>query len=200
MCGQVTCLMSTRMFVEGHPPGLLLVFYRLWDKFQNGMSVGAIQSQWGALSWWWNAMIACLKDGLISQKVTKCWVTLGTVTIAFIQPVTGWIKHEVSQLNKANPYSERWLRLLQNISNTWGVTTEPLAPARVFRSGKLKIHKTYNGPVPLTYVDTGVYEGGGNDYYEVHKHEDLCWACRLDFVMKYHWIPCWEACNYKIQM
>ena len=29
------------------------------------------------------------------------------------------------------------------------------APARVFRNGKLKIHKTYNGPVPLTYVDTG---------------------------------------------
>ena len=25
------------------------------------------------------------------------------------------------------------------------------APARVFRNGKLKIHKTYNGPVPLTY-------------------------------------------------
>ena len=42
------------------------------------------------------------------------------------------------------------------------------APARVFRNGKLKIHKTYNGSVPLTYVDTGVYEGGGNDYYEVH--------------------------------
>ena len=26
---------------------------------------------------------------MISQKVTKCWVTLGTVTIAFVQPVTG---------------------------------------------------------------------------------------------------------------
>ena len=26
MCGQATCSMSMRMFVEGHPPGLLLVF------------------------------------------------------------------------------------------------------------------------------------------------------------------------------
>ena len=47
------------------------------------------------------------------------------------------------------------------------------APARVFRHGKLKIHKTYNGPVPLTYVDTGVYEGGGNDYYEAYTEQDL---------------------------
>ena len=73
-------------------------------------------------------------------------------------------------------------------------------PARVFRNGKLKIHKTYNGPVPLTYVDTGVYEGGDNNFYEVHTHEDLCWACRLDFVMKYHRIPRWEACNYKTRV
>ena len=122
MCGQATFSMSTRMFEEGYPPGLLLVFYQLWEQIQGGMTVGAIQSQWGALSWWWNAMICCLKDGIskqpqytlkdgltnqklrhtlfeqvismISQKVTKCWVTLGTVTIAFVQPVTGWIQLE----------------------------------------------------------------------------------------------------------
>ena len=38
MCGQATCSMSMRMFVEGHPPGLLLVFVLSlgadsnWDK------------------------------------------------------------------------------------------------------------------------------------------------------------------------
>ena len=74
------------------------------------------------------------------------------------------------------------------------------APARVFRHGKLKIHKTYNGPVPLTYVDTGVYEGGGNDYYEAYTEQDLCWARRLDYVLKYHRIPRWEACDYKTKM
>ena len=105
MCGQATYSMSTRMLDEGHPPGMLLVFYQLWEQIQGGimMTVGVIQSQWGAMSWWWNAMIACLKDGIskqpqhtlkdgltnqklrhtlfeqvismISQKVTKCWVT-----------------------------------------------------------------------------------------------------------------------------
>jgi hypothetical protein len=67
------------------------------------------------------------------------------------------------------------------------------APARVFRNGKLKLHKTYKGPVPLTYVDTGVYDGGSNDYYEVYTSEDLCWARRMDFVMKYHRIPRWKV-------
>ena len=74
------------------------------------------------------------------------------------------------------------------------------APARVFRHGKLKIHKTYNGPVPLTYVDTGVYEGGSNDYYEAYTEQDLYWARRLDYVLKYHRIPRWEACDYKKKM
>ena len=59
ICRQPTCSMSTRMFVPGHQPGLLLVFYHLWDQNQSGMSVGVIQSLWGTLSWWWNTMIAC---------------------------------------------------------------------------------------------------------------------------------------------
>ena len=51
------------------------------------------------------------------------------------------------------------------------------------------MHKTYKDPVPLIYVDTGVYEGGSNDYYEVHTRDDLC---RIDYVMKYHRIQRWE--------
>ena len=61
-------------------------------------------------------------QSMISQKVTNSWVTLGTVTIAIVQPVTGCHNHEFGQPNKANPYSERWWRLLQNIGNSWGVT------------------------------------------------------------------------------
>ena len=61
-------------------------------------------------------------QSMISQKVTKYWVTLGTVTIAFVHPVTGCQHHKFGQPNKANPYSERWWRLLQNIGNSWGVT------------------------------------------------------------------------------
>jgi hypothetical protein len=37
------------------------------------------------------------------------------------------------------------------------------SPARVFRNGKIKVHKTYNGPVQLIYVGTGVYDGRSND-------------------------------------
>ncbi len=48
------------------------------------------------------------------------------------------------------------------------------------------MHKTYKGPVPLTYVDTGVYEGWSNDYYEVHARVELRWARRLEFIMKHH--------------
>ena len=62
MYGQATCSMSMRMFVEGHPPGLLLVFYRLWDQIQSGMSVGVIQSQWGTLSWWCSRLLPVQVD------------------------------------------------------------------------------------------------------------------------------------------
>jgi len=62
------------------------------------------------------------------------------------------------------------------------------SPAKIFRNGQLQFHKTYKGPVPLTYVDTGVYEGGSNDYYEVYTRVDLDWARRLNLVLKHHGI------------
>ena len=66
-------------------------------------------------------------------------------------------------------------------------------PARVFRNGKLKVHKWYTGPIPLTYVDTGVYEGGSNDYYEVYTSDDLRWARRMNFVLNHHRVPRWDV-------
>ena len=176
MCGQATCSMSLRMCVEGHPPGLLLVFYRLWDQIQSGMSVGVIQSQWGTLSWW------CSR--LLPVQVA----TVGGRDFKFKIP-------DASQAPTAPPKDDY-------IYESEDESQSPLrqAPARVFRDRKLKIHKTYNGPVPLTYVDTGVYEGGGNDYYEAYTEQDLCWARRLNYVLEYHQIPRWEACNYKTKM
>ena len=61
-------------------------------------------------------------------------------------------------------------------------------PSKIFRNGQLMFHKTYKGPVPLTFVDTGVYEGGSNDCYEVYTQVDLDWARRLDLVLKHHGI------------
>jgi hypothetical protein len=68
-----------------------------------------------------------------------------------------------------------------------------LPPARVFRNGKLKVHKWYSGPIPLTYVDTGVYEGGSNDYYEVYTSDDLRRARHMNFVLNHHRVPRWDV-------
>ncbi len=53
-----------------------------------------------------------------------------------------------------------------------------------------RFHTTFNGPVPLTYVNNGVYEGGSNEYYEVHTRDYLL---SMDFVMEYHRIPRWDV-------
>ena len=75
-------------------------------------------------------------------------------------------------------------------SESEGRSESPLRqpPARIFRNGELQLHKWYNGPIPLTYV-----EGGGNDYYEVHTRDDLLWARRMNFVLNHHRIPRWDV-------
>ena len=64
-------------------------------------------------------------------------------------------------------------------------------PAKVFSNGKLMYHKTYKGPEPIAYVDTGVYEGGRNDYYEAYTESDLRWVRSIDYVLGAHKIPRW---------
>ena len=75
-------------------------------------------------------------------------------------------------------------------SESEGSSQSPLwqPPAKIFRNGTLHIHTKYKGPEPLTYVDTGLYEGGSNDYYEIFTDEDLCWGRRLNLVLKRHGI------------
>ena len=36
-------------------------------------------------------------------------------------------------------------------------------PAKVFSRGKLMYHKKFRGQLPMTYVDTRLYEGGSHD-------------------------------------
>ena len=71
-----------------------------------------------------------------------------------------------------------------------GSSQSPLwqPPAKIFSNWTLHIHTKYKGPEPLTYVDTGLYEGGSNDYYEIFTDEDLCWGRRLNLVLKRHGI------------
>ena len=52
---------------------------------------------------------------------------------------------------------------------------------------------TVTGPIPLTYVDTGVYEGGSNDYYEVYTSDDLRRARHMNFVLNHHRVPRWDV-------
>ena len=64
----------------------------------------------------------------------------------------------------------------------------PPVNIRVFRDGHLKYHKSYKGPRPISYVDTGVYVGGKRDYYEAFNKEELCWIRRIDHLLEFHGI------------
>jgi hypothetical protein len=59
-------------------------------------------------------------------------------------------------------------------------------PAYIFRDGQVMVHKSYQGRTPITFVDTGLYEGGQHDWYGVHTERDLVWARRLNLVLKRH--------------
>ena len=61
-------------------------------------------------------------------------------------------------------------------------------PAKVFFCGQLMHHATYNGPEPIAYIDTGLYEGGRHDYYEAYNERDLLWLRRMDYVLRRHYI------------
>lgn len=62
-------------------------------------------------------------------------------------------------------------------------------PAKLFRNGQLWYHKSYKGPEPIGYVDTGLYEGGQHDFYEAYNEADAVWAKRLSLVLRRHGIP-----------
>ena len=62
-------------------------------------------------------------------------------------------------------------------------------PVKVFRAGKLHYHKKFKGAVPITYVDTRLYEGGHDDYYEAHNPSDLRWVRRIRHLLDAHKIP-----------
>ena len=65
-------------------------------------------------------------------------------------------------------------------------------PAKLFRKGQLLYHKSFNGVEPITYVDTRLYEGGSNDYYEAYNRSDLRWVRRINNLLEAHNIPRWD--------
>ena len=50
-------------------------------------------------------------------------------------------------------------------------------------------HKTFKGAEPIAYVDTGLYEGGHNDYYEAFNPSELHWVRRSHYLLRAHKIP-----------
>jgi hypothetical protein len=62
----------------------------------------------------------------------------------------------------------------------------PQGPLKILRSGSLFLHKSCGGPLPIGYVDTGLYEGGRRDWFEAFTPRDLTWAIRMDYVLRRH--------------
>ena len=70
--------------------------------------------------------------------------------------------------------------------------SSPPPPAKIFRRGQLMYHAAHKGPVPVGYVDTGLYLGGKHDYYEAYDKRDLLWARRMDHVLRTLGVQRWK--------
>jgi hypothetical protein len=84
------------------------------------------------------------------------------------------------------PWKNQYIPETESESESQSPLRQP--QAKIFRNGKLQFHQTYKGPVPRNYVNTGVFDGGSNDYYENYTGVDLRWASSLDLIMKHHGI------------
>ena len=80
----------------------------------------------------------------------------------------------------------------QYISESEALAGSP-PPAKIFSKGKLMYHKTFKGAEPIAYVDTGLYEGGQDDYYEAYNQSDLRWVRRIHYLLRAHEIPRWDV-------
>ena len=100
---------------------------------------------------------------------------------------------EQSRFTRRYPTPPDAPRTDQYISESESEAENPLRrpPAKIFRNGQLMYHTTYKGPEPIAYVDTGIYEGGRNDYYVAYNESELRWVRRMDYVLRAHKIPRW---------
>jgi hypothetical protein len=70
--------------------------------------------------------------------------------------------------------------------------SSPPPPAKIFRRGQLMYHAAHKGPVPIAFVDTGIYAGGKHDFYEAYDERDLLWTRRMDHVLKCLGVQRWK--------
>ncbi len=54
-------------------------------------------------------------------------------------------------------------------------------------------HKAYDGPKPITYVDTRLYQGGHIDHIEAFNQDEVIWVCRIRDLLDAHNTPWWNV-------
>jgi hypothetical protein len=64
-------------------------------------------------------------------------------------------------------------------------------PAKILRTGngQLMYHKAYDGPIPITYVDTRLYQGGSIYYIDAFNTDALIWVCLIHDLLDAHNSP-----------
>jgi hypothetical protein len=62
-------------------------------------------------------------------------------------------------------------------------------PAKVLRNGQLMYHQAYDGPRPITYVDTRLCQDGTDDYIEAFNDEEVIWLRVIRDLLDAHHIP-----------
>ena len=100
----------------------------------------------------------------------------------------------------AAPRKDQYIPESEGSDDEYERQRRPPLPAKVFRYGQLMFHRTYKGPEPIGYVDTGLYEGGNHDWYEAYTDVDLRWARRLDLVLQRHRIERWHPAAGQAQL
>jgi len=80
----------------------------------------------------------------------------------------------------------------QYISPSESEAESPPPPAKIFHRGQLMYHAAHKGPLPIAFVDTGLYAGGKHDYYVAFDERDLLWTRRMDHVLKSLGVQRWK--------
>ncbi len=60
-------------------------------------------------------------------------------------------------------------------------------------------HKAYDGPIPITYIDNRLYQGGCTDYIEAFNDDKLIWVLLFRDLLDAHNIPRWKIKTWSCQ-
>ena len=111
----------------------------------------------------------------------------GSPDVLQVQEIEEW-----PELSRTYPSIPSAPRKDQYISPSELEAEIPPHPTKIFRRGPLMYHVAHKGPVPLSYVDTGLYKGGKHDYYEAYDERDLLWTRRMDHVLRVLGVQRWK--------